>query len=345
MRTNRFELEARFEFQTDGDISPNAPYSYLRQKLPEDWKKRFVETLEHVTINSPNAKISLMGYQQSRGSPRNSGRGRGIPRHEKAKIKKRERHSRARLLSLEEGQAQTQEEILNKTLNSLSHLGNQRFVVSPFGEQLNFWLTNLKNVLLEFESNMGTASDEHFMREKSQVISDVELKLKKRIDKEAHVEETARNLSINKKALEEIEKDHRAALDTIRKNEETEVNARSADVENAKAEVSRISQIKTGFFRGISKNGKAQKETEAKQRLEVAEKRLAETLDSFNIQREKTRTEYGEKELAVSNQIEENEKMVTSQETDDSLEARHSACGALAKTIDSFLQRRSLTEK
>jgi hypothetical protein len=224
-------------------------------------------------------------------------------------------------------------------------LGNQRFVLSPFGEQLNLWLTSLKNALLEFESNIGIVLDEQFTKEKSQIISDIELELKKRQDKEAHVGETAKNQLLNRAVLEQIERDHRVALNTIRKSEEAEVKARSADVENVKAEGSRISQIRTGFLRGVSKNGKAQKETEARRRLEVAEKKLAEALDSFNIQQEKIQTEYEARELAVSRQIEENEKMMISRETDDSMEARHSACEALAKAVDSFLQRESLTEK
>jgi DNA polymerase elongation subunit (family B) len=124
-----------------------------------------------------------MGYQQRGGSPRNSGRGHGIPQHEKAKAKKLKHHSHG-FSTPEQSQIPSSEEIVNRTLNALNHLGNQRFILSPFSEQLNLWLKSLKNVLSEFESNPGIVVDDQFAKERSQIISNIELELAKRRYKE-----------------------------------------------------------------------------------------------------------------------------------------------------------------
>ncbi len=231
---------------------------------------------------------------------------------------------------------------MKRTFNALNHLGNQRFILSPFSEQLNLWLTSLKNVLFEFESSPGIAVDEQFTKERSQIILNIELELKKRQDKEAHSGETAKNLSANKALLEQIEQEYRAAMKTFGKRKEAETKALSSHIKDIKGELERIAQMKTGILRRVSKITKAQKEAEARRRLEVVEGKLSKTVDRFNAEQEEVRIECETRKEAVSKQIQEDEKEILSQEIDDSLEARHVACEALVNTANSFLQRNRL---
>ena len=84
-----------------------------------------------------------MGYQSRARSSRNYGRGRGIPRHEKAKAKEKKNGSSSKFAS-GENQIPVIEKLGDRTLNTLRNLGNQRFAVSPFGEHMDRWLLNLK---------------------------------------------------------------------------------------------------------------------------------------------------------------------------------------------------------
>lgn len=279
-----------------------------------------------------------MGYQQRGGSPRDSGRGRGIPRHEKAKVKKLKHHSQG-LSTLEQRQTPTLEETVNRTLNALNHLGNQRFVLSPFGEQLNLWFTNLKNILLEFESNPGIVLDEQFVKERSEIVSNIELELTKKRLKEEHVGENAKNLATGKALLEQVNLERGAAVKTMQKRQETETKTLLTHIDDIKKELEHLTQMKTGIFRGISKETKAQKEAEARQRLALARDELAAELQRFNDEQKEARAEYETRKQSVSMQIQELEKEALSQEIDDSLDARHAACEGLVTAVSYFVLR------
>ena len=283
-----------------------------------------------------------MGYQQ-RGSPRDSGRGRGIPRHEKAKAKKQKHHLHG-IPTPQREQAPTIEETVNRTLNTLNHLGNQRFVLSPFDEKLNLWLTNLKSTLTEFESNPGITVDDLFAQKRLQIISNIEIEFEKKRYEEAHSGENAKKLTDDKILLEQIKQDCAAATRNIEKRKETEVKTLSSKIEDIKNELARITQMKTGIFRGISKNAKAQKEAEAKQKLEAAQNELATTTRRFDAEKEKTQTEYEMRKQVVLRQVQEEEKEIQSQEIDDLLEVRHTACEALVNTVNSLLERQRLKD-
>ena len=284
-----------------------------------------------------------MGYQQRGGSPRDSGRGRGIPRHEKAKVKKFKHHLHG-FSTLEQRQTPTPEEIVNRTLNALTHLGNQRFVLSPFSEQLNLWLTSLKNVLSEFESDPGIVVDDQFAKERSQIVSNIELELAKRRHREEHSGENAKNLATSKALLEQVNLESGTAMKTIQKRQEAETKTLSAHIEDIKRELEHLAQMKTGILRGISKNTKAWREAEARQRIAVAKDEFAAAVQRFNNEQEKVRVEYETRKQAVSRQIQEFEKDALSQEIDGSLDVRHAACDGLVNAVNSFLQRNGLSQ-
>jgi hypothetical protein len=267
-----------------------------------------------------------------------------MPRRERAKAKAREkkRPSRDKFIP-EENQPPTIEEVAERTMNTLHNLGNQRFAVSPFSENLNRWLVNLKNILSEFESSPDITVDDQFAKERTRILSDIELDLGKRRDKEASADETFRILSSNKILLEQTEEDYSAETKHMNERKDTEIKRLTNNVEGLKEELDRIARIKTGIFRTTSKKTKAQKEAEAAQRLNAAQTELTSAVQHFTAEQEKLRDEHERKKQTIIEQIRNQQKEAESQETDSSLEPRRAACEALANAVNSFLQRKKPT--
>jgi DNA repair ATPase RecN len=139
--------------------------------------------------------------------PRASGRGNGTPRHERAKAKgPRPRSVRSSML--EENHVAAAEEVVEKTLKRLRTLGSQRFGTSPYSQHFDRWLMNLKEVLSEFESSPNLSTDDQFVKERSQILTNVELKLKERHREEASLEESIKRLSNSKNLLERIKEEY-----------------------------------------------------------------------------------------------------------------------------------------
>jgi len=283
-----------------------------------------------------------MGYQSRAGSPGNSGRGRGIAKHEKAKARKH-KHRPATGYAPEENHVPTSEEATNRMLNTLHNLGNQRFALSPFSEHLDRWLANLRQAISEFESNPEMSADDQYVKERSQILSNVELDLTKRQVKEATAGEVFKILSDNRILLDQIEKDYANATEKIVERKDTEIKRLSSNIDDIRQELDRIAQMKTGIFRAVSKNAKAQKEAEATQRLNAAQNELTLAMHHFTAEQEASKDEHERRKKPITEQIQNVEEEIQSQEIDDSLEARRAACEALINTVNSLLQRKALS--
>jgi hypothetical protein len=278
-----------------------------------------------------------MGYQ----SPRNSGRGYGTSRRKRVKVKATG-HKRRSISSyiLEEKHVPTLEEVADRTLNRLRILGNQRFALSPFNEYFGRWLKNLRDVLSEFESSPTMSVDDQFVKERSQILSNVELDLEERRHKEASSEKTIKSLSDNRILLERIEQEYASGTMEIERRKNSEIKRLSSNVDGLREELDRIARMKTGIFRAISKKARAQKEAEATQRLNPAQRDLALALQHFTAEQERFRDEYEKRKHPVIEQIRDSQKEIENQEIDSSLEARRSACEALVNAVNALLQRK-----
>jgi hypothetical protein len=289
-------------------------------------------------------KTLYMAYQSRGGSPRNSGRGRGIPRHEKAKNKEHKRRS-AGMRASEEDNEITSEEIASKTLNALRNLGTQKFALPPYSEHLDRWLTDLRQVLSDFESSPCIEVDEQFEKERSQILSNLKLDPQKNRLKEAESMENTDRLKKNRIILEQIEKNY---SEEKKKNEERKnavLERLTNNINEIKREQNHIAQTKTGLFRTTSKKSKAQKEAEAFARLTNAQNELTSATQQFTFEQKIAREEYAKRKQTVMNQIQDIEKENRDQETDDSLEFRHIASEALINAVNTLLQRKGLSNR
>ena len=261
-----------------------------------------------------------------------------MPRREKAKAKGRKRRSSSSYTS-EENHAPTPEGIEQRTFSRLHNLGNQIFATSPFSQHFDRWLMDLKVVLSEFESSPNSNVDDQFVKERSQILSNVELRFEELRRRETSGDETFKSLSDNRLLLAQIEKDYATEKKEIEERKRTEIKHLSSKVESLNEELKLIARIKTGIFRAISKKAKTQKEAEATQRLNSAQDGLALAVQHFAAEQERLRDECEKKKQPLIEQMRDQQKEVENQEIDGSLEARRAACEALVNVVNALLQR------
>ena len=284
-----------------------------------------------------------MVYQPRARAPRNSGQRREIPQREKPRRwavgkKHRSRHSYAS----EEKHTQTLEEVVDRTLNSLRILGNQRFALPPFYELFSIWLANLRDVLSEFESSSTISVDDQFVKERSQILTNVELQLEIRRCEEVFRDEAIQNLPGNRIILERIEEEYTARTKEIERRKDREISRLYSNIGGLGKELDHIARMKKGIFRIISKKAKAQKEAEATQRLDSAERDLTLAMQHFTTEQERLRDEYEIRKQPVIEQVRELRKGIGNQVFDGSLEDRRDACDSLANAVNALLRRSTL---
>lgn len=263
-----------------------------------------------------------------------------MPKREKAKVKAKgdKRRHIGRYVS-GENSVLTSEEVAERTLNRLRSLGNQVFALFPFSEHFGRWLIDLRVVLSEFESSPAARVDDQFVKERSRILSNVELELEERRCKEVSGEEAFRSLSDNRILLEQIEEEHIARAKETEDRKDSEIKRLSSNIDGLKAELDRIVRMKTGIFRAMSKKAKAQKEVEAARRLESAQGELASAVQHFTAEQEKLRDEYERRKQPVIEQMQNQQKEIENQDIDGSLEVRRVACEALINAVSELLAR------
>jgi hypothetical protein len=280
-----------------------------------------------------------MGYRSQSSSPKSTGRGRQKTRREKKKTRGKKRRSSGKYL-LEEENAPTSEEVVEKTFSRLHSLGNQAFAVFPFSAYFEDWLVNLKDVLVAFESSPSVSVDEQFVKARSQILAAVERELEERRRKENSLEESIKNLSDNKILLERIEEEYATRTREIEERKNSEIPPLQENISAFKNELDDLAKVKAGFFRAMSKKEKAQKEAEATQKLNAAQSELESAMQNFAEEQENIRSNYAKKKQLITEQIEKLQKEVEGPEVDDSLEARRAACEALVNSVNALQRTR-----
>ncbi len=280
-----------------------------------------------------------MGYQP-RKSPRGAIREYRKALRQKSKDKK---HVQRRLnrLSLEENRTATEKEVSEGTLKRLHTLGCQKFGSFPYSEHFNRWLLNVEAVLNEFESHPDIRVDEQFVEEHTGTIALIKVQLEGRRVKEASVNQETRNLSEYKNQLDQINKEYSAAMRALKDQRNSEIRHLNKIINQLKKEQEKIIRVKTGFFRGISRKDREQKEAAIVQELGDKQRELELVMLDFSAKQKKLREEYLIRREPVLEKSKHFQKRIENIETDGSLEERWFACEALIDSVNSFLQRKA----
>jgi len=260
-------------------------------------------------------------------------------RREKAAKEKGQKRGSGGTYASEEDFVLTSEEVVDRTLKRLRNLGNQVFALSPFSEHFGRWLVDLRVVLSEFESSPIASVDDQFLKERSQILSNVGFELEKRRSEEASCDEAIKSLSANRILVERIEEECSSKTKSVERKKGVEIKRLSSNVEGIREELDRIARMRTGIFRGVSKKAKAKKEAEATRRLNLAQEELASAEQKFAAEQERLRDEYEKRKQPIIERIRGEEKEVENQDVDGSRETRQAACEALVNAVNALAER------
>jgi len=274
-------------------------------------------------------------------SSREAGRGHAKVQHGKAEAKaKRQKHRTRDRYALEENYPSTPESILERTNDRLNSLGKQVFALFPFSEHFDRWLTDVRVVMSEFELSPDVILDDQFVKERSDILSNIELALEENRRKEALAEEPVRRLSKDRALLEQLQKEHAVMINDIEERRNREVRRLSNSVNTLKRELRRIDGLKTGIFRGLSKKAKESMQAEATQKLKAAESELELIIKDFTTKEDRLRREQEKETRPIREQMQAEQKEIDQQMIDASFQARQASCEALANAVDALVQRK-----
>jgi hypothetical protein len=281
-----------------------------------------------------------MGYQPRKKSPKGAVHEYRKPLREKRKDRKRLRRGTARPIQ-EEKQTATEKEASELTLKRLHTLGIQKFGSSPFSEHFDRWLMNAEAVLGEFESHPTIGVDEQFLKECSQTLSNIKLQLEAISHRETALDQELNNLSDWKNRLKLINKEYATSSGAIKAQRNREIKRLYGIINRLKKEQDEVIRMKTGFFRGVSRKSREQKETAIVQELNDKQTELELVMLDFSAKQKKLRAEYEGKREPILEEIKKFRKISQVMETDSSLEERWFACEALIDAVNGFLQRKA----
>lgn len=279
-----------------------------------------------------------MGYQSAhRGSPRGSGQKFQKSQHEKAKT--RAHRHRAKGAFSEEKNSDTAEIVVEKVVNNLKRLGEQKFAVSPFRQYFDDWLLNVKQAVSEFESSPAVIVDEEFVNAREQTFTKIEAELVKTKREEETLEPCVKELADTNHLLVKIDAEYAAKTRETATRRNIEIQRLTKNVRNLEAELERVKAIRTSFIGGVSKKAKALKMVETSAKLEEANAGLEKAIESFKAKQEKLHDGYEKSKQTAMAKVQMLEKEIEKLETDESLNARHEASEGLTKAVNALLER------
>lgn len=280
-----------------------------------------------------------MSYRSQTSSRRSTGRGRRKLHHKKAKVKRRKHRSGGEYL-LEESEVPTSEEVVEITLGKLHSLGGQIFAFSPFSQYFDDWLLSLKSVVFEFESNPAVNVDEEFVKERSQVIADVELKLAERRREEDVFVEATRRLADQNHLLVKIDREYAAETRKLASKRNGEIKRLTRRIHDFEEEIDETSRMKTGI-NPFARRAKSQKKAEVTRKLDATKNELESVVKTFEVEQKKLHDEYEKRKQTVIEQLRDLEKEVEGLDTDASVEDRRIACETFVNAVNALLRRKT----
>jgi hypothetical protein len=251
---------------------------------------------------------------------------------------KRNKHNTKQ--NIEEKTVPSQQQIFEITLKRLHTLGNQKFGSSPFSEHFNRWLQTVKTVLAEFESHSNIKIDEQFIEECKQILETVKLQLENCQQQEIILEKQMINLSGAKKRLQETNREYLTKTLIIKEQKIVTLKRLNNELEVLKREQNQIVKLKTGFFRGISKKEREQKENIVVQRYLDKQQEFEVATLVFKEKQKQLKEEYESKQETLFEEAKKFQKCVREMDEDSSLEERWFACESLKDVLNNFFQRK-----
>jgi chromosome segregation ATPase len=278
-----------------------------------------------------------MSYKPQSNSHRGASRQFSKSAHEK-KAKERKQRAGAKYLSEETPEA-TAQQTTEKTVASLTRMGNQIFALSPFSQYFDDWLINLRQTLSEFESHPTIAVDERFQKEQAQILQDIEGALAENRLKESNLTEEAKALNDVNHQIADADKEYAEKTRELSNKRNTEVQRLTTQVSELEEDVAAQDGLKFGFFQFKEKKQAQEKLVTLQQELRTTKSHLETTIASFSAEQDKLHDNYEKHKQYLSEASDRLHTELEKLETDTSVESRKNACSQLAECVSSLLKR------
>jgi uncharacterized phage infection (PIP) family protein YhgE len=277
-----------------------------------------------------------MSFRPQSGSRRSAARQFSKSAHEK---KAKEKKQRLTGIYHKDETVVSAKEVVEKNLAILGKLGNQIFALSPFSQYYDDWLVNLRQIISEFESNPSITVDEQFVKERTQVLLDIEGILAEKKLQETSLTGEAKELADNNHLLVETDKEYAEKTKALSFKRNADVQRLSTEIRELEDDVAGQEEIKIRFFHVTARRKAAEKLAQTRQTLMSRKNELEVALQSFTAEQEKLHDIYEKRKQEITEKVESLHKELEKLETDTSIEARQGACNTLANAINSLLQR------
>jgi hypothetical protein len=237
-------------------------------------------------------------------------------------------------------------QVLSSTMNALEHLGNQRFPLPPYSEHFQRWMKDVATLLSDFERQLPEAADEHFRKNTTKILSDLQLALNQRTKTESDVYSKLaagqRRLAANQSDLSKLDQDYKTQTHEIRRRHEQSSAILRKDIHRLDQERLRILHTRPTLLQrllrmsDVSLEEKANALRSKKNALDDRKEALKHDLEELRAEYERNRKEITKQLAALRTELKESDR----NKQDDGLELRKVACKSLRREVDEAVDRR-----
>jgi len=279
-------------------------------------------------------------------------RSRGIRfRRTSTKKASREKKNEKETYVYEERTPVDPEQVYAKVVNSLEHLGSQRFALPPFAEHFKRWTTDLDSVLEEFSTTMPQAADEEFKQATTKLLGDLKGELDKRIDAEKRVGSELSDLQHQLSACEleitQLEQEQRKRKEDVKRGYEKSKRQLQSEIAALDRHRNALLKRKPSFLErllGKSNTGleeSASKAQSKRDNLAGKEKGMQHQLDGVKSDYATKRKGLDERASMLRDKL----AGLKSASIDDALEMRKSVCQSIRDAVNSSRERLNANPK
>ena len=280
-----------------------------------------------------------MGFE-----PRMRGRRFGRPAMKKTSTKARPEASEPTIF-YKESIAVNPVEICSATLNSLEHLGKQRFALPPFAEHFQRWTKDVRALLSEFEISLPTVLDQQSKERIESTLGSLQAALDSVASIEnrtsSEVADAQRELSACENELSRLEHDYKNATSQLRRRSEQSFEKIRSDINTLDKQRSQLLHAKPTFFQRMFRkpDTKLEEKTAAlqtrKNNLSGSREQLKQDLEKHRIDYEKRRKDLIQGIATLRERLAETKGRTS----DDALELRGKTCHELADIVQGAVDR------
>jgi DNA repair exonuclease SbcCD ATPase subunit len=237
------------------------------------------------------------------------------------------------------------DEVSSKTLNALEHLGNQRFVLPPFSEHFQRWMTDLRTVLTEFKTQLPEATDQEYNEHSEKAVASIQGIFTERTAAEQSTSEKTsdlqNNLTQREAQIAKLENEQKTHLRETRRRFEKSQERLRREIDSLDKKRLKMLRKNDSFLRRVFRRSESRIEENTRV-LETKKRTLENSREVFERESEKSKSEHQselERLRTEAQELHRKLKQVRANTADDALDARKLACEELHQAVEQAMLR------